>query len=550
MDTSNKIVIRVLIVGTSQESCETFAKWLTDSDTQEGYWITNHNNFEIRSYIRWPGSPKTTASAPVADAMIIVAKDENEFQKVREILHEKRVIGFKILVSDNEIPQLSEEHMITLSIRNSDKSNKLIIDELIKFEQETENFLRKIFTNFDKSNDGFIDQKEIELLCKELGVDVTQSEFQETLKSLDINNDGKISFDEFHDWWRNGRQCSKLMESLINLKVSTNSFLQNLVNSKYLSDLKQKIDFTNKEMQELIHSYIGLSMEKERVKTPELRVTFETFAGGISKDNMSKAYASNFQDGFNPGDYYVCFEFTVKDPSKSEYLLKFLQILANTLRESVVHISRKFSEFVNNNVSIKVYSKNEGIICLSFKLRKQIKEQFNTIENGLHFLLDDEITQILNFNFCMNCEFQKVKSNPTLDFIDTFDFASVIEIRSEILKKNLKVLSKFFKSQKFLPNGLKFLLNSYGGSHLEFNFKHDHLKSQNKSVLKQPNSVILQFLREILLNFIKELFASFGGYNQFQKFYQAVKDNFRIVINTPKIHSILKIDLMNLHELF
>ena len=187
---------------------------------------------------------------------------------------------------------------------------------------------------------------------------------------------------------------------------------------------------------------------------------------------------------------------------------------------------------------------------MSFKLRKQIKEQFNTIENGLHFLLDDEITQNLLFNFSMKCDFEKVKANPTLNFIDTFNFASILEVKSDILKKNLKFLTKFLKGEKYLPNWLKFLLNSYGGSHLEFNFKLDHLVSQSKSLLKQPNAVILHFIRGNLLGLLKELFASFGGYQQFHKFYQAIKDSFRVIINTPKVHSTLKIDLMNLHELF
>jgi len=265
---------------------------------------------------------------------------------------------------------------------------------------------------------------------------------------------------------------------------------------------------------------------------------------------MSKAFASNFEEGFNPSDLYVCIEFTLKDSSKTEYLIKFLQALANTLRESLVHFSRKVSIFVNNNVSIKVYKKNNEIICLSFKLKKTIKEQFISIENSLHFLIDDEITQNFFFNICMKCDFVKVKSNPNMDFIDTFNFASVIEVKSDILKKNLKFLTKFLKGQSNLPNWLKFLLNSYGGSHLEFNFKLDHLKSQSKSILKQRNSVILQFLRETLLGVLKELFSSFGGYQQFHKFYESIKDNFKVMINTPKVFSIIKIELMNLHELF
>ena len=35
----------------------------------------------------------------------------------------------------------------------------------------------KVFKNFDKSGDGFIDMSEIEILCKELGVDTTKNRF-------------------------------------------------------------------------------------------------------------------------------------------------------------------------------------------------------------------------------------------------------------------------------------------------------------------------------------------------------------------------------------
>ena len=126
MDNQKKI-IRVLIVSSNQESCENFAKWLSESDSKDGFWITSSNNFEIRSYIKWPGCPKTIAGAPVADAMIIVVNNEKEFHSVREILHEKKLIGYKIAVWGDEIPQLNEEFSIGLSIKNSEKSNKIII---------------------------------------------------------------------------------------------------------------------------------------------------------------------------------------------------------------------------------------------------------------------------------------------------------------------------------------------------------------------------------------------------------------------------------------
>ena len=56
---------------------------------------------------------------------------------------------------------------------------------------------KRVFARFDKSGDGSITGSELLPLMEYLGLPINLRQFQAFLKSVDSNNDGKISFDEF-----------------------------------------------------------------------------------------------------------------------------------------------------------------------------------------------------------------------------------------------------------------------------------------------------------------------------------------------------------------
>ncbi|CAF3401091.1 unnamed protein product [Rotaria socialis] len=53
------------------------------------------------------------------------------------------------------------------------------------------------FKKFDVDGNGFISSKELENIMSRMGKHLSQKELQATISSLDLNKDGKISFDEF-----------------------------------------------------------------------------------------------------------------------------------------------------------------------------------------------------------------------------------------------------------------------------------------------------------------------------------------------------------------
>jgi hypothetical protein len=538
-------LFRCTVLSIDQSSAEEFAKWLTESEGKEGFFSKSYSSYNFKVYTRWPNFPKGLPTAPANDALIVRIRNDEEWAQLREYVQERGLIQLKVLVWDKEVETVEELLKPTIVTKISEKKNTELLDELIKADKEVENLLLNVFKNFDKSGDGFINLWEIETICRELGIDDTQSDFQETLRSLDVNHDNQISFEEFVDWYKNGRQCSKLMENLIVMRIATNSLMKNLINSKYLSYIKEKVDVLNKEKRELINSFISVNVEKVN-ENPNLVISLDGYFGGEFKETLSKSYVQNFEEGLKSTDIFIIFEFMMKDSSNIDKFQKFLTHLTDAMRESFRNISRRIFSLINNEISIKVIKKNSETICLSFKLRKVIKEDLLSVENAIKSLLDDDITQKISFSFCMSGDVHKVKQNPNASFVDSLNPAASIQLKTELLKKNIKFLKK---SLKPIPRFLKFWLNSYSGSHIVLNFSTESLKTQN-SIFQQQNILILQFLKQEVFGFLQDFLANFGGFSLFKKFYDSVRDSFTVVVNTPQFHVTSKIDFSGLVELF
>lgn len=65
--------------------------------------------------------------------------------------------------------------------------------------------LAQKFKEFDKDNTGYLESKELAALCQSLGTNLTIHELESAILLLDSNSDGKISYNEFLDWWK-GRE--------------------------------------------------------------------------------------------------------------------------------------------------------------------------------------------------------------------------------------------------------------------------------------------------------------------------------------------------------
>ena len=57
--------------------------------------------------------------------------------------------------------------------------------------------LKEAFKLFDKDRNGYIDAKELKQVTTTLGSQLTDEEFEDFWREADINNDGKLDYEEF-----------------------------------------------------------------------------------------------------------------------------------------------------------------------------------------------------------------------------------------------------------------------------------------------------------------------------------------------------------------
>jgi EF-hand domain pair len=67
-----------------------------------------------------------------------------------------------------------------------------------------ESFLLLVFSNFDADGDGYLTPDEFALLLTDLGMELDDRYTLKAFNVIDLDNDRRISFEEFNHWWASG----------------------------------------------------------------------------------------------------------------------------------------------------------------------------------------------------------------------------------------------------------------------------------------------------------------------------------------------------------
>ena len=94
--------------------------------------------------------------------------------------------------------------------------------------------LKEAFKIFDKNKNGYIEAKELKSVTTTLGSMLTDEEFDEFWREADINNDGKLDYEEFikimSQYWKEINVFAQSWKTICDIKIITD-YILDLFNS-------------------------------------------------------------------------------------------------------------------------------------------------------------------------------------------------------------------------------------------------------------------------------------------------------------------------------
>ena len=126
-------------------------------------------------------------------------------------------------------------------------------EEHITDEQRKE--LQDVFDQFDKDKDGKISAKELENAMQSMGQTPTGEEINEMMREVDLNQDGKIDFDEFMSLMIKSSPDTQTEEEVINAFWVFDKEGNGLISSAELKHIMMTIGdkMTEEEADEMVN---------------------------------------------------------------------------------------------------------------------------------------------------------------------------------------------------------------------------------------------------------------------------------------------------------
>jgi len=226
-----KATLRIGLLCTSESNLD---ELMAENEPFEGkVWRLVENDIEHLVFGIYPGSGKVPRPL---DIVFYALRSEDEEADVESELDSFRLfsdkLGYiihKIVFARRESP---EALAFALEVGGTFKAGNLDIAELSNEAAQLNNALIErittVFKAFDRDNSGYLDIKEIEQVSAELGHSVSSEEMERLFSEVDENQDGRISLEEFTNWYKSGRLGSgKLLRTLTSKIAGAKGLLKN-----------------------------------------------------------------------------------------------------------------------------------------------------------------------------------------------------------------------------------------------------------------------------------------------------------------------------------
>ena len=396
---------------------------------------------------------------------------------------------------------------------------------------ESKEALKNIFDNFDKDKSGFIELKELSLVSKELGDELKPEEVSKIMKELDINKDGRISFNEFWDWWIYGR--ANKLEKMVFLKLKT----MNLLKKAHSDFTRFGANFFDKYDNVLDHHYFAFNLGESPNET---LVQFRA----LLKNNEIKRIFDQIKIAEITDDFFgVILRFPTQNPDE---LIKMIEKDVLPGIKENPHAPQEFKLLVD---SLKfTFSRKENNVLIFIHLNHPF---FLDIQQNYKELFLDNLGNDFQLDFSLNFGFRnsikQMMTSLSRKFVhflfEGFLIEGKLSVNTTFLKNIRKtMLQKTLALMKEDRNKFSFgtLISLLHGSkvHIQFKDVQDVLKlfdGLGLTDLAEEQPTVQELFEELKTDYFPGIqFESFNNLKDFCQKHIIAKDC-EVIFKMPEI---------------
>eukprot|EP00831_Metopus_contortus_P039515 TRINITY_DN3096_c0_g1_i4.p1 TRINITY_DN3096_c0_g1~~TRINITY_DN3096_c0_g1_i4.p1 ORF type:complete len:603 (+),score=112.24 TRINITY_DN3096_c0_g1_i4:108-1916(+) len=460
----------VIVAGKNDSSAKDAAEWIVSGEVSAGVYEKTYSiggrTVTIKAI---PCAGGVSTAKDIGDCVVALCREPTDLPAMEKLLGSYMKVPIKFILYDGCISQSSYE-MNWGAIGMAKTTPEDLVESIIKENNELVKLIASVFNEFDKDKSGYIELKEIKEVAKELGTEIPESEAEEIIQELDINKDGKISMEEFVEFWKTGRQGrSSKMGGIVG------DFLKAHPSLAEAAQALSAFSYSPTEESALKSSSFSIRVNKVYSAGLQLNVSFMT------KGKEMESYYNAFSEAIalDPTEPFVGISFGCKNPSSAHETLQSLVETGTTMAQSVIPEAEKILSFVNQKFG---HSSNKAVMCITASEASKgiISSIMDQLPSSLGVLLANQFAEL---NIAFSTDLQKLITED-MPFYELLLQGLSIDFKghsSEKFSENLGVLIKGINLGKFLPPPLAPLAGSlstfdniFGESHGELEFEVDN----------------------------------------------------------------------------
>ncbi|CAD8106642.1 unnamed protein product [Paramecium primaurelia] len=336
---------------------------------------------------------------------------------------------------------------------------------------KTKEQIQEYFNIFDKDGSGSIDKEEIKELAVNVGLNWNDQKLNKIIQALDTNGDGKISFDEFYEYFLYGEQ--KQMDKLIQKKFKHIKNVKNL-HKKLNQEYAHIFNKNNEEGKSQCSIQLNVG-EKSQAKSA---LEFTVRVGEENK-NFSQSLLKNFPYA---GDQIVSIVFGFKcqnsDAVQEKFEAFFEGIIDLALNMIPEDISQKIAVF-KNDLKIE-YKALPDELLVRFYMNNELTENVLVAYRLISGMFIQENSSIFaNLKLQFSAGLADIGASPNENIINwvakgfsaSFDATASSDLIEYARQGHYAAIGKYFESYKVKVLEQLTPLTLMNNARLQFNFQ-------------------------------------------------------------------------------